>query len=577
MTYVPRNYEETVRDLLTTLTGGTVRESLTAPVGEGAIVLEKLRNRPVRRISHLEGRTQVGRGVNAKEIPYRFTAADFELISTSGNGNDKDAIRFRDDGRKPVPGSTLTVNYYPVQTEPVPLTDLNVGSVVRTLLETIAREQALMYLHLGQIYDSAFLETATGSSLDKVVALIGVERIPAGTPVAKLQFSRREGTPGQITIPAGTAVTDDAGNRFLTLTSVTLEPGESSREVMASGESPATKPVDQGKLNRMEVLVAGVSEVTNPQPARLLTAPETDEELRRRAPGALQGTVRGTVDAIRFGLLSIPEVKNVTIVEAPNDVPGEIRIEVAYAGDDPQLHALVAERIEKLRPAGVRVVPTQAVRRRVNVRVELTLAGAALPDPEFTALKEQTETRLAGHLSAIPPGGSVRRTRLSALVLEDAHVADANVVLWPEGASETGEFTLQPGEVLDVVRPFNFPPPKFEQRAGPAPAGAATVSVILPIHLVPGVTLAAASQAINLALESHLASRASDAPLTVDGLAAAIRDDSRFALVRNEVLLTVESGATFRQLTDGVGHYAPASDEKLQRGAIDIQPREGGV
>lgn len=80
-----------------------------------------------------------------------------------------------------------------------------------------------------------------------------------------------------------------------------------------------------------------------------------------------------------------------------------------------------------------------------------------------------------------------------------------------------------------------------------------------------------------LGFESHLASRAPDAPLTVDGIAAAIRDDSRFALVRSDVLLTVESGDTFRQLTDAAGACVPAPNETLQAGIIDGRVQEGGV
>jgi hypothetical protein len=89
-------------------------------------------------VSSLDGSV----GTAEKPVPYRFTAADFELISTAGDAN-LDAIRFRDGGRRPIPNSDLTVNYYPVQTPPVPVNDLNVGSVVRTLLETVAVEMAV--------------------------------------------------------------------------------------------------------------------------------------------------------------------------------------------------------------------------------------------------------------------------------------------------------------------------------------------------------------------------------------------------------------------------------------------------
>jgi hypothetical protein len=41
-------------------------------------------------------------------VPIRFTDADFELADMDGDG-ELDAIVFRENGRKPTPGSTLTV------------------------------------------------------------------------------------------------------------------------------------------------------------------------------------------------------------------------------------------------------------------------------------------------------------------------------------------------------------------------------------------------------------------------------------------------------------------------------------
>ena len=46
-------------------------------------------------------------------------------------------------------------------------------------------EQAVGYLQLDHIYKSAFVETAESGDLDKVVALMGVRRLPTGHAVAK--------------------------------------------------------------------------------------------------------------------------------------------------------------------------------------------------------------------------------------------------------------------------------------------------------------------------------------------------------------------------------------------------------
>ena len=577
MSYTPRTYEQITRDMLTTLTGGTVRESLTAPAGDNVLVVpEKLKSRPVRRVSHLEGVTRIGTGPSAREVPYQFTAADFELVSSTGSDDEKDSIRFRENGRKPIPGSVLTINYYPIHTDPVPLTDLNVGSVTRTILETIARELATTYQHLELIYKSAFLPTAEGISLDKVVALVGVARLRAGNAVTRLRFTRQPGVPGAITIPAQTPVTTDRGDRYLTLSDITMEPNETTREVLAGGETPGTPEVEEGELNRLETLIAGISSVTNIQAGRRLTTPETDDELRRRARNALRGQLRGTCDALRFGLTAIEGVKDVVIEEAPNGVSGEARLLIAYSDPSPEVRQRVIMRIKELRAAGIRILNDEAASLRVTVQVELRLMGSSLQGSELQALQRGVEESVFEYLSSIPPGGTARRSRLLQAALEDDRVTDARIQLVPEGREAQEELTLDAGQVFEIRRPFGFAPPAFESEADAA-ATASTVNAVLPVHLVAGVTLKQASDAIHMALDGFLASRQADAPMSVDALAAAIRDETRFALVRRDVIVTIEGGGRFLQLTDGVGEYPPGTNERLQKGMIDIEPREGGV
>ena len=577
MTYVARTYDAIVRDLLTTLTGGTVRETLTAPAPGATLALLRLQQRPVRRVSHLEGEIAVGAGPDAPRIPYRFTDADFELVSSSGDPAEADAIRFRDEGHAPVPGTGLTVNYYPTQTAPVPVNDLNVGSVVRTLLETVGRELAETYAQLEHVYRSAFLETAEGSSLDAVVALVGVRRLAAGHPVARLRLGRGGGGAGtRVTVPEGTVATDDGGARYLTVAEVTLEAGEPSREVMAAGESPATPLVDAGALDRLEVLVAGIGEVTNPQPALAAAAPETDEDLRRRTRGALHGVTRGTLDALRFGLLSIPGVKDLQIVERPNGVNGDVEITIAYEDpNDAAVSGAVDRAIRELRPAGVRVTALPGSRLRVDVRAELTLAGSGVSGAEQAQLRDACAERLGELLRGLPPGGIARRAQLTAVALADDRIVDATVELRPQGRAAGPELGLASGEVLELGAVEVVV--TGTESAAPVGALTATVSGVLPVHLLAGVTAAAATAAINAAVDAELATRGPGAPLTVDGIAAAVRDDTRYVLVRDGVQVTVEAGDRFLQLTDGIGSYEPVAGETLRRGTISVDVREGSV
>lgn len=569
MSYTPRLYPEVVRDLLGVMTGGTVAETLPAPPEGLALVPAKLRDRPVRFVSHLQGEV----GEPGATRPFRFTAADFELVASGEDG--LDTIRFRDGGRRPAPGTALTVNYYPVAARPAPVDDLSVGSVARTLVETVSYEIGVLYQHLDFIYRSAFVDTAEGLSLDKVVALVGVGRLPAGYPVATLRFERAAGSAGRVSVPAGTAVTDADGARYLTQEAIVLEPGEASRDVTAIAETPATAEVAAGALDRLEVLVAGVERVSNPQGARRLIAAETDAELRRRAASALAGAPRGTLDALRFHLLSMPEVKDVTLTEAPDGRGGEVRADIAYTDPSPAARQRVADRIAQVKPAGVVVLAGAAARRRVSVRVGLMLAGAGVSGGELATIQDGVAARLAELLNAVPPGGTVRRARLIAAAMADARIIDAAVTLHPEGGAAVEELVLGGGEMLELVTPVAFDPATAEHAA--AIASEAQVAPFLPVRLAPGATAAATRAAIEVAVASHLSSRSNGAPLTLDGLAAAIRDDTRFALIRAEATVIVEAGDRFLQLSDGVGEYGPGPGETLRLGRLEIDVREGAI
>lgn len=565
MSYTPRSYPEIVVDLLTTLTGGTVRESLTVPAAGD---LPKLAHRPVRRVSHLVGKVAARDGTL---VDYKFTAADFELVSSSGGG-DLDLIRFRSGGRKPAPGTSLTVNYYPVQTAPVPVTDLNVGSVVRTLLESVAREVAVGYLHLQKVHDSAFLDTAEGSSLDRVVALVGVHRLPADHAVARVTFSRRPDSVGRITVPAGTAVTDAKGNRYLTAAAITLEPNESSLDALCVGDRPSTRPVGAGELDRLEIAVAGISSVRNAEPSRQLGGGETDDDLRRRARGALHGTVRGTIDAIDFGLRSIAGVKSVDITEPS---PGVIGLAIAYDSDPPtpELLRQVEDRIREFRPAGIVVQRADARSITVDVSVQLRLAGSGLPPGDLAPITDAIKTALRGYLAGLPPGGTARKAKLQALVLQDPRITDATVTLQPVGGAPREELALSPGQVI-VPGAIQFPAATAER----APIRTLTVDLLVPLHLTGTTTQAEAQDALTRSVTAWLGKVGSSLPITVDGMLGNVRDDGRYAIVPDDVVLSLErDDGRFWQLGAHQGSYTPAPGEQIRMGKLDVQVRTGTV
>jgi uncharacterized phage protein gp47/JayE len=450
---------------------------------------------------------------------------------------------------------------------------VNVGSVTRTLLETMAREMAVQYAQLQQVYDSAFVETAEGASLDKAVALVDVRRLRAGHPVGRVRFARRPGSPGEITIPIGTIVTDGKKARYRTTTEGTLQPSQGSVEIPVQGETPRTATLDARALSVLERAIAGIDAVTNETPTFRAANDETDPELRARARRAVHATGRGTLDALRFGLESFPFVRAVTATEFPDPLiptPGIVRLDVALSDDNAINRLAVDTRIEELRPAGIYVERHWAQAVQVGLSVDLRLA-AALPDAELASLKAGLTDRLVAEIRALPPGGTLRRSRLLAAAMNDARLADATITILADGSPIAGDALSVPPEKTAVpgATPVTFG--TVAQDGSAAGAGEIAVGAELSVRPLAGDAAALEPQ-LRARLTAFLAALPPGASLAFDAVANALRDDARFALDRPNTVLTIDQGAGgFTELRDGDPDLPLPSGARAVLGTLTVQ------
>ena len=566
MSFIDRSYPDIVRDVLTNLTQGVTREIHRVdydpdarPVVVPDIALER---RPVRRASFVQGLVDATDPADPP-VPYVFTANDYDLVGDEPGSPDLHTIRFRPFGRKPAPGTDIAVNYYPRTTDPVPVNDLNVGSVVRTVLEAVSRELALLYTQLNAVYESAFLETATGESLDRVVALLGYRRFRAGRPAGSVIFRRRPGSSGSITIPAGTPITDAADTiRYETVETRTMLAGESVAEVRVRGAAESTPPVEAGQLSVIQRAIAGLDTVTNERPTSRVNEEETDEELRARARDALLAANKGTLESIRFGLLQLPDVRDVSLDEFPNGVPGELRVNVVLADGNggTTLPPEVLERIEQLRPAGIRIVSGAADSINLTARVALTLAGASLPPAEIEEIREGVRRVLIEQVGAKGVGERIRNRPLTSALLADSRIIDAAVSLGTLGdtpGAAGADFQPDAGKAMLLARDnISF---DAEQFADSAAAGAQTIPVDVNasfgVSPVGATTLDQARDAIKARLEVYLASLAAASVVAAEAILQTVRNDAQYAVDPLRMTVTLTSADQFVQIAQGGPAY----------------------
>ena len=583
MSFVDRQFPNIVRDLLTNLTQGVAGETHRVdynpndrPPQVPDIVLKR---RPVKRVSVVEGFV-AGKTVSEPPVPIVFGLNDYELVPDAKDPEDLSTIRFLRFGNKPAPNTVVRVNYYPRTTERTPITDLNAGSVARTMLEAVSKEMAILYAQLNLAYDSAFVETATGSSLDRVVALLGYRRFRAGNPVGTVVFQRRAAAVGEITIPAGTTVTDKSDKvRYETVETRLMRISETNAEIAVRGATANTPVVEANVLTVIQRAIAGLDSVTNPRPTSRATEDESDTELRARAREALAASDKGTVGALENGLLNLPDVRDVQIVEMPNGVPGEIAINVSLApgvtapGDE--LPASVQARIEELRPAGIRVVRGKAAVVSLAAKVQLTLAGSQIAQADLTTLRQKVKDTLISEIDKRPVSAKVRVKPLVAALLQDERIVDAVIAIGPKsaGAAAAGtDFDPPAGAAVQVNSgDITFEPETFDQ---PLPAGQTVpvdVDANITLSLQSGVALDQAKSLITQKLTSFFGKVAPDTSIDINVLLNVLRDDANYAIDPLKLIVRLTAAQQFAEISAGSASFRVLAVHRFEVKNVEVK------
>jgi uncharacterized phage protein gp47/JayE len=187
MTFVRKSYSEITDSILSQITRGVVNENF-----------EHIASRVKYRLGDPKVKDIVSVNGVMKGAPFVFRKAlDYKL---SGN-----MLEWLRDGEKPDSRSQFTV-YYLIDV-PAGITDVNPGSVTRTIVESVAMEIDYLYAQMNQVYNSAFIDTAAGKSLDLVVSMLGVNRKPSGYAMGVVTFGRNN-EPASIQISNETSVYD---------------------------------------------------------------------------------------------------------------------------------------------------------------------------------------------------------------------------------------------------------------------------------------------------------------------------------------------------------------------------------
>jgi len=237
------------------------------------------------------------------------------------------------------------------------LTNLNPGSVIRTLLEVIAKPLSDLYQLVMTVTRGGFIQTAEGKWLDLKVRELGLERKPGVKASGYVTFFRDEGKPEEVVIPAGTIVktvvdSEAKSYRFKTTEDGVIESGSSEAIVLVEADEIGLDyNVGKNTLIKINAHITGVDGVANKDvdtgsgvrgwQVDVGTDEESDELLRTRAIYRWDELgVGGTADAYRSWVLSVPGVSSVQVLDNFPFGPGTVGLIVASENGLPTLELL---------------------------------------------------------------------------------------------------------------------------------------------------------------------------------------------------------------------------------------------
>lgn len=306
------------------------------------------------------------------------------------------------------------------------LTDTQIGSVTRTLLETVGREIATLYDEMGAAYNAGFIDTANGNALDMVVSILGIQRKSAQFATGTATFTRRN--PSQdVSISRGTRVSTRASDPqnvkiYETSMNVRLPKGENEIEIPIKALTPGEAGMtDFETITALETPIIGVDKVINKKPTTIGTERETDAELRSRAKATVLAAGKATPEAIRNVVLGIPGVRGVTVNEMPNGIPGELDVIIDgldLTDKESPTYQRVQDTIDSVRPAGIYINIKSTETVRADIKLYLKLTDILRTDDEVEEIIRKIKTRISRHIGGLNSGSNLVRNRMVSAIFE---------------------------------------------------------------------------------------------------------------------------------------------------------------
>lgn len=217
-----------------------------------------------------------------------------------------------------------------------------------------AFDQAELEETAEMIYYSAFPNTASGTSLDRLCPFVGISRNPASASQFKVTV---EGTAGA-EIPIGFLVGTESGITFYNTMTVTLDENGTGEIIVECTETGEIGNVNYSEITQIINPDADITSVEGIAVETLGAEIESDYSLRKRFKMAREGAGSCNESAIRASLLRVPTVTSAGVIVNDTDTTDVMgrpphSFECYISGGE-NYHAEIAQMIYEKKPLGIK-------------------------------------------------------------------------------------------------------------------------------------------------------------------------------------------------------------------------------
>lgn len=207
------------------------------------------------------------------------------------------------------------------------ISNVNQGSVLRTLVEVFAESEDIANYYVEYVYKCMDIDNCYGEDLDRSVKILGLVRETSKAAVGEITLLTGD-NPAQydIEIPYGTIVSTRPNKDgeviefYISDTGKVLEAGMSSIDVAVTCTVPGLIYIPANTISVLTQSLQGINSITNEHVINGGRDVETDEEFRERIRNVRETFGKCTDEAIRAAVNEVSGVSSTIVIDRYNGI-----------------------------------------------------------------------------------------------------------------------------------------------------------------------------------------------------------------------------------------------------------------